>query len=258
MIRIGLDMMGGDFAPVETAKGLLHYIEKSHTPVVVLAIGDQLALGNLIPGHISEKIQIVPAASVIGMHEHPARAFKEKTDSSIAIGFQLLKEGKIDAFISAGNTGAMLVGTHFSIKPIPGILRPAIGAVFPRLNGSTGILCDVGLNADCKPENLEQFARLSNIFAKEILQIENPKVGLLNIGEEEGKGNLLAQESYKILKADTSIQFIGNIEGRDIFTNKADVMVCDGFTGNIVLKMYERAKERNLEDDFLNKCSFDT
>jgi glycerol-3-phosphate acyltransferase PlsX len=262
MIRIGLDMMGGDFAVLETAKGLLRYIEESTEPVTVFAIGDPNQLGNQFPEPVSQKIKIIPAASVIGMHEHPARAFKEKPDSSIAIGFQLLKEGSIDALISAGNTGAMLVGTHFSIKPVPGILRPAIGAVFPRLNGSTGILCDVGLNADCKPENLLQFAILSNVFAKEILQIENPKTGLLNIGEEEGKGNLLAQETYKLLKDRSDLHFIGNIEGRDVFSGKADVMVCDGFTGNIVLKMaeqlYEIAKERKLDDAFLNRCHFET
>ncbi len=261
MIRIGLDMMGGDFAPLETAKGVVLFLEQQQD-IHLVAIGDEQQLQQLLSHIDAAKVSIVHAPQVVDMHEHPTKALKEKPQSSISVGFHLLKEGKIDALISAGNTGAMLVGAHFSIKPIPGIIRPAIGAVFPRLNGSTGILCDVGLNADCKPENLEQFAALSAVFAKEVLQIETPKVGLLNIGEEEGKGNILAQESYNLLKANTKINFIGNIEGRDVFTNKADVMVCDGFTGNIVLKMaeqlYEIAKERNINDDFLNKCHFET
>jgi phosphate acyltransferase len=262
MIRIGIDMMGGDFAPVEAAKGVQTYLENLNDAVQIAAIGDETLLGDLLKDTSSKQCTIVAASQVIDMHEHPTKAFKEKQDSSIAVGFRLLKENKIDALISAGNTGAMLVGTHFSIKPIPGILRPAIGAVFPRLNGSTGILCDVGLNADCKPENLQQFAALSTVFAKEILQIENPKVGLLNIGEEEGKGNLLSQEVYSLLKNNNAINFIGNIEGRDVFTSKADVMVCDGFTGNIVLKMaeqlYEIARERKIQDEFLNRCHFET
>jgi phosphate acyltransferase len=262
MTRIGIDMMGGDFAPEEAAKGVRLYLENNTDAVHVYAVGDHEQLENLLQGIDFTKCTIIPASQVVGMHEHPTKALKEKPNSSISVGFHLLKEDKIDALISAGNTGAMLVGTHFSIKPIPGILRPAIGAVFPRLNGSRGILCDVGLNADCKPENLLQFAALSNVFAKEVLQIENPKVGLLNIGEEEGKGNLLSQETYILLKNNDSLNFIGNIEGRDVFTDKADIMVCDGFTGNIVLKMaeqlYEIAKERNIEDAFFNKCHFET
>jgi glycerol-3-phosphate acyltransferase PlsX len=151
---------------------------------------------------------------------------------------------------------------HFSIKPLKGILRPSIGAVFPRLNGKSGVLCDVGLNADCKPEHLVQFALLGSILAEEIMGIEKPKVGLLNIGEEEGKGNLLSQEAHQLLKNNNTINFTGNIEGRDVFTDKADVMVCDGFTGNIVLKMaeqlYEIARTRNIDDPFFNRCNFET
>jgi glycerol-3-phosphate acyltransferase PlsX len=260
MVRIGLDMMGGDYAPTETAKGLVQYLQNQND-VHIVAIGAEEELKKLLQNAPENNYTIVGSEGVIGMQEHPTKAFKEKPKSSIAVSYHLLKEGKIDALISAGNTGAMLVGAHFSIKSIPGILRPAIGAVFPRLNGSTGILCDVGLNADCKAENLLQFATLSNIFAKEILQITNPKVGLLNIGEEEGKGNLLAQETYGLLKQ-ANLHFIGNIEGRDVFSDKADVMVCDGFTGNIVLKMaeqlYEIAKERNINDAFLNRCHFET
>jgi phosphate acyltransferase len=259
-MNLGLDMMGGDFAPAEAAKGIKRYLEQASSDIRVYAIGDEAAIAQHLPAH--PQVTVIPASQVIEMHEHPARALKEKPGSSISIGFHLLKEEKIDAFISAGNTGAMLVGAHFSIKPIEGILRPAIGAVFPRIDGGAGILCDVGLNADCKPENLAQFAVLGTIMAREVAGVDDPKTGLLNIGEEEGKGNQLAQESHQLLKTRSGIRFIGNIEGRDVFTNKADVMVCDGFTGNIVLKMaeqlYELAKARGIEDDFFNRCNFET
>ena len=190
-------------------------------------------------GVSSPFLHIIHAPDAIGYHEHPTKALKEKPNSSIAIGFQLLANGDIDAFGSAGNTGAMLVGAMFSIKPIKGVLRPTLGSLLPKLDDKTGILVDVGLNADCKPEQLVQFAILGNLYAKHILNIENPKVGLLNMGEEEGKGNLLAQTTYPLLKENTHIEFMGNVEGRDIFNDKADVIVCDGFTGNIVLKLSE-------------------
>ncbi|HAI83234.1 MAG TPA: phosphate--acyl-ACP acyltransferase, partial [Chitinophagaceae bacterium] len=168
-------------------------------------------------------------------------------------GFGLLAKEKIDAFISAGNTGAMLAGTMFTIKAIPGIIRPTIGTIVPKLDGTTSLLVDVGLNADCKPEQLNQFATLGAIYAQAILGVEQPKVGLLNVGEEETKGNALAQATFPLLKANSQINFIGNVEGRDILTGNADVMVCDGFTGNIILKLaeslYDVAKARNLEQD---------
>jgi glycerol-3-phosphate acyltransferase PlsX len=156
----------------------------------------------------------------------------------------------------------MLVGAMFSIKPIKGVLRPTIASLLPKLNGQTGILVDVGLNADCKPEQLNQFAILGNLYAKHILTIDAPKVGLLNVGEEEGKGNLLAQATYPLLKENTHIQFIGNIEGRDVFNDKADVIVCDGFTGNIILKtaeaMYEAAAHQGLgNDSFFGRFHFE-
>jgi glycerol-3-phosphate acyltransferase PlsX len=195
------------------------------------------------------------------MHEHPTKALKEKQDSSIAVGFKMLANGEIDAFISAGNTGAMMVGALFSIKTIEGIIRPTIGAYIPREDGSLGLLLDVGLNADCKPENLNQFAILGSLFASQILKIENPKVGLVNLGEEEGKGNLLAQAAFPLLKENKQINFVGNIEGRDILINKADVMVCDGFTGNVVLKLaesiYDIVKRRNINDEHFNRFNFE-
>ena len=179
------------------------------------------------------------------------------------VGFQLLADGKIDAFISAGNTGVMMVGVFYTIKAIEGVLRPTISTVIPKVQGGYGLLLDVGLQADCKPENLLQNAILGSIYAQNILEIENPTVGLINIGEEEGKGNLLSQAAYKLLKENESINFIGNIEGRELLTGKADVMVCDGFTGNIILKLgesiFDIAKSRNLaEDDYFQRFNFET
>jgi glycerol-3-phosphate acyltransferase PlsX len=262
-MNIGLDMMGGDFAPLEAVKGLQEFLADNHFTATIHCIGDAAVLTSLLAAHgISlDSIHIVHAEETIGYHEHPTKALREKTQSSIAIGFQLLAKGELDAFISAGNTGAMLVGAMFSIKPIEGVLRPTISSVLPKLNGSTGLLLDVGLNADCKPEQLNQFAILGSLYAKHILQIDEPKVALMNVGEEEGKGNLLAQATYPLLKENKHIRFIGNIEGRDLFNDKADVIVCDGFTGNILLKMaesvYDLAIKREIEDEYFNRFHYE-
>jgi len=252
-MNIGLDMMGGDFAPLEAVKGLLLYLSQANAAATIFCIGDEEKVKPLLAAHGITNVEFVHAPDVIGYHEHPTKALKEKPQSSIAIGFQLLATEKIDAFISAGNTGAMLVGAMFTMKAIEGLLRPTIAAIVPKLNGSDGLILDVGLNSDCKPEQLNQFAILGSLYSHYILNIADPKIGLLNVGEEEGKGNLLCQATYPLLKENKQINFIGNIEGRDAFTDKADVMVCDGFTGNIVLKMaesfYDVAKQRNLHHD---------
>ena len=256
-MNIALDMMGGDFAPIETVKGLYAYFKDNNQPAKIFCTGDETLLQPLFQQYgIDEKMaKIIHAPQVIGYHEHPTKALREKPQSSISIGFQLLASGKADAFISAGNTGAMLAGAMFSIKPIEGVQRPTIPTTLPRINGSTGLLVDVGLNADCKPQHLEQFAVLGSLYAKHILGIDNPKVGLLNIGEEEGKGNTLAQAAYPLLKENKNINFFGNVEGRDVIKDTADVIVCDGFTGNVVLKLlesvYDMAVARNLENDEL-------
>ena len=263
-MNIGIDMMGGDFAPLEAVKGLLLYLTSNNHPANVFCIGDEQLVNPLLKeyGIDQSTVHVVHASEVIGYHEHPARALKEKQQSSIAIGFNLLSNGKIDAFISAGNTGAMLVGTMFTIKTIEGVLRPSIATIVPKLNGGAGLLLDVGLNADCKAEQLNQFGILGSLYARNILNIQNPRVGLLNVGEEEGKGNILAQAAYPLLKENTQINFIGNIEGRDIIQDKADVVVCDGFTGNVILKMaesiYDIAMSRNLEnDEYLHRFHYE-
>ena len=263
IMTIGLDMMGGDFAPLEAVKGAMQYLQEADQDATLVLIGDEAKLDPLFREYnISEdKIKVVHADQVIDMHEHPTRALKEKQKSSIAIGFHLLASGTIDAFISAGNTGAMLVGALFSIKAIEGVLRPTISTIIPKENGKTGLLLDVGLNADCKPEQLNQFAVMGSVFAQTILGIEKPKVGLMNVGEEEGKGNILCQATYPLLKENKHINFIGNIEGRDVFMDKADVMVCEGFTGNIILKMaeslYDITQSKNIKHEYFDRFNFE-
>jgi phosphate acyltransferase len=262
-MNIAIDMMGGDFAPLQAVKGVAEYLQTAPNKIHLTLIGDEQEIQSLIALHnIAESnYTIIATTQVIEMNEHPTKALKEKKDSSIAVGFQLLALGQVDAFISAGNTGAMMVGSLFTIKAIPGILRPTIGAYMPREDGTLGLLLDVGLNADCKPENLNQFAVLGALFAQHILNFNNPKVGLVNLGEEEGKGNLLTQAAFGLLKANDKINFIGNVEGRDILMNKADVYVCEGFTGNVVLKLaesiYDIVQRRNIDDEHFNRFNFE-
>ena len=260
---IGIDMMGGDYAPAEAIKGVKAFLEASSKEVSLCLVGDEVQINALLAENqvSKEQLTIVNATEVIGMHEHPTKALKEKPNSSISVGFKLLATQKIDSFISAGNTGAMLVGTLFSIKALEGVIRPTISTIIPQLNGNTGLLLDVGLNADCKPEQLNQFAIMGSVYAKQILAIENPKVALINVGEEEGKGNLLAQATYPLLKENKQINFTGNIEGRDVLTGKADVMVCEGFTGNIILKMaeslYEISRHEKLNSPYFDRFNFE-
>jgi phosphate acyltransferase len=262
-MNIGLDMMGGDYAPAEAVKGIELFFSSASANTTLTLIGDKEQIDGLLTTTAVplQQLVIVHAAQVIEMHEHPTKALREKQQSSIAIGFHLLATGKIDAFISAGNTGAMMVGALFSIKAIEGVSRPTIGAYMPRENGSLGLLVDAGINADCKPENLNQFATLGSLFAEHILGIQKPKVGLINIGEEEGKGNILAQATYPLLKENKHINFVGNIEGRDILIDKADVMVCEGFTGNVILKLaesvYDIVQRRGIQDEHFDRFNFE-
>jgi len=261
-MNIALDMMGGDFAPEELVKGVRDYLS-GETPAEVSLIGDKDSLAPLLHQYQvpPNAYRIIASTEVIGMHEHPLRALKEKPNSSIAIGFGLLASGKTDAFISAGNTGAMLIGSLYTIKPIEGIQRPTIGTIVPMENGSTGLLLDVGANADCKAEHLNQFATLGSLYAQYILGIKTPRVGLVNIGEEEGKGNVLAQTTYPLLKANPDIHFIGNVEGRDIFLDHADVLVCEGFTGNVILKLAESLhgimERQNIHTEYFDRFNFE-
>ena len=262
-MNIALDMMGGDYAPLEAVKGISLFLAEGDKNTTLTLIGDKAILEALLLEHkiSTDSITLMHASEVIGMQEHPTKALREKQQSSIAIGFELLASGKTDAFISAGNTGAMMVGSLFSIKAIEGVTRPTIGAYIPRENGKLGLLVDAGINSDCKPENLAQFATLGSLYAEHILGYPNPKVGLINLGEEEGKGNLLTQATYPLLKENKHINFIGNIEGRDVLIDKADVMVCEGFTGNVVLKLaesiYDLIQRRGIKDEHFERFNFE-
>jgi glycerol-3-phosphate acyltransferase PlsX len=262
-MQIGIDMMGGDFAPLEAVKGIQQLIAEADKTIHLVLFGDQEQITPHLLAHSipEDRFTIVHAPQVIDMHEHPTKALKEKRESSIAIGFNMLATGKIDAFISAGNTGAMLVGALYSLKPVEGVLRPTISTIIPKEDGSTGLLLDVGLNSDCKPEHLNQFAVMGAVYAQQILGVAAPRVALLNIGEEEGKGNLLAQAAYPILKENKNIDFIGNVEGRDVFMNKSDVIVCDGFTGNIILKMaesfYDITQRQDMRNGYFDRFNFE-
>jgi glycerol-3-phosphate acyltransferase PlsX len=264
-MNIGIDMMGGDFAPLEAFKGVKSYFDhNSDTSVHLTLIGDTQAVSpflSLLDAY-QGRFTVIPSSQVIEMDEHPTKAFKEKPDSSIAKGFGMLGMKKIDAFIGAGNTGAMLVGAMYSVKTVEGLSRPTIASFVPRQDGRFNLLLDVGINADCKPEHLVQFAQLGSIYLDLVMGISNPRVSLLNIGEEEGKGNILAQATYPLLKETPNINFIGNTEGRDIFSDKADVFVCEGFVGNIVLKLAESVyhifkEERGVQDSFLDNFNYE-
>ena len=262
-MRIGIDVMGGDFAPEQAVLGAIEARNQLPDSVELVLIGNKnLILPLLKKGSADESLfEIVHCTEVIGMAEHPTKAIQHKPDSSISKGFQLLKEGSIDSFASAGNTGAMLVGSMFTVKAIQGILRPAIASLLPKENGGWGLILDVGVNADCKPEMLQQFGVLGSIYAQSILNIPLPRVALLSIGEEEEKGNLLVKETHQLLKNTIDVNFIGNVEGRDLFNDEADVIVCDGFTGNVVLKQaesfYSMIKKRSIKDAYFDRFNYE-
>lgn len=262
-MKIGIDILGGDFAPDATISGAILAQKELPQDVKIVLFGDQeqILRGLSERGHNPEEFEIVHAPDVITMHDHPTRAIPQKPNSSIAKGFDYLAEKKIQAFASTGNTGAMLVGAIYKVNTIPGIIRPCITSVLPSIDGSNSIILDVGTNADCKPDVLYQFAILGSIYSKNVYGVENPRVALLNIGEEETKGNLLTISTHKLLAESDQINFIGNIEGRDLFLGKADVVVCDGFTGNVVLKqaegIYTLMRKRGIRDEFFDRFNYE-
>jgi glycerol-3-phosphate acyltransferase PlsX len=263
-MRIGLDISGGDYAPENCLEGAVSALSHSeqHNAKICL-IGSKVTADSFLKskGVNLNHFEFIDAPDVIEMAESPTKAFAQKPNSSIAMGFKALKEGKIDAFISAGNTGAMLVGAMFTVKAIPGVIRPCITTLLPKENGGVGLMLDVGTNADCKPDVLYQFGILGSVCARELYKIENPKVGLLNIGEEPEKGNLVAQAAYNLMKDSKDFNFIGNIEGRDLFNDKADVIVCEGFVGNVVLKaaeaFYTSILKRNRSDAYFDRFNYE-
>lgn len=262
-MKIGLDVLGGDYAPNSTIQGAIEAQKVLANDQRIVLFGDENETRKLIleSGADISSFDYVHAPENISMHEHPTKAFTQKPNSSVAMGFEMLKNGEIDSFASAGNTGAMLVGSMFSVKTIPGVIRPAIATNVPKLKNGFGILLDVGANADCKPEMLNQFALLGSLYSEHVYGVNNPKVGLLNIGEEEEKGNILTTSTYPLLKANNKINFIGNAEGRDLFTDHADVFVCDGFTGNVVLKLAESfyvvTLKKGFKDEFFDRFNYE-
>lgn len=263
-MKIAVDAMGGDLAPQAIVEGVMQATSELPSDARIVLIGREDAILEIFRQNnfSSPVVDIVHAEDVIEMGEHPTKALSQKPNSSIGIGFKLLKEKEIDIFCSAGNTGAMHVGALFSIKAIEGVLRPAIAGFVPQVGGGHAIMVDIGANADCKPEVLAQFGEIGSLFVQHTFQIERPRVALMNIGEEEQKGSLTAQATYPLLKDNKKINFIGNIEGKDLFTNKADVIVTDGFTGNVLFKLgeslYEIAKQRGIQDDFIDQTNYES
>lgn len=262
-MKIAVDAMGGDFAPKAVVEGAVMAAKELPEGTTIVLVGKQSVMLDMLrkldyPAH---SIEMVNADDIIEMGEHPTRAFSQKPNSSIGVGFKLLKEKQVDAFCSAGNTGAMMVGSLFTLKTVGNIQRPAIAGFFPLKNGGYSLMLDIGANADCKPEVLEQFAVLGSLYAKYYFKIKNPTVALLNIGEEETKGSMVVQATYPLLKNNKKINFIGNVEGRDLFGGKANVIVTEGFTGNVLFKMgeslYDYAAEIGINDQLINRMSYE-
>ncbi len=263
-MKIGIDILGGDFAPDANISGAVLARKELSTDAQIVLIGDkdQIFSGLSSLGENPSDYEVVHAPDVITMHDHPTKAIPSKPNSSIAVGFDLLAKKEIDVFASTGNTGAMLVGSIFKLGTINNILRPCITTVMPTIDGGQSILLDVGANSDCKPEVLQQFAVLGSLYSKHVFGNEQPKVALLSIGEEESKGNIATVAAHKLMAESNELNFIGNIEGRDLFVGKADVVVCDGFTGNIVLKqaegMYGLLRKRGIKDDaYFNRFNYE-
>ena len=261
-MKIGVDIMGGDFAPEATTLGSI-LAHKECPELELVLLGNQEEIKKILEReNISpSQFEIIHCEQVVEMCDHPTRVLVQKPNSSIAVGFKLLKEGKIDALASTGNTGAMLVGSMYVVNSIPGIIRPCITSVLPKENGGVGIILDVGSNADCKPDVLYQFAVLGSIYAESVYDIKNPRVALLNIGEEEEKGNILTQATHKLMKGTKDFNFVGNVESRDLFNDNCDVIVCDGFTGNVILKeaeaFYTIFKKRGLTDPYIERFNYE-
>jgi glycerol-3-phosphate acyltransferase PlsX len=263
-MRIGLDVMGGDFAPDAIIEGAVDSLQHLSVNEKLVLIGDEVSIyGKLSEMQIEPSLfDIIHTSQVIEMADHPAKAFSQKKDSSIAVGYGLLKNSALDVFCSAGNTGAMLVGASYTVNVIPGVLRPALVTVLPCIDNRDSVILDIGLNPDCKPDVLLQYGILGSIYAKYVLGTENPTVGLLNIGEEETKGTPAVKTAYELMKEHPGLNFVGNIEGNALFRETmTDVIVCDGFVGNVILKLgeafYHIYKSRNLKDSYFDRLDWE-
>ncbi|MDD5435744.1 MAG: phosphate acyltransferase PlsX [Nitrospira sp.] len=260
-MNIALDAMGGDKSPSVEVEGAILAAKELNTEITL--VGDEQLIRAELEKHKTANLplSICHASQRIEMHDSPASALRRKKDSSIVVATNLVKEGKASAVVSAGNTGATMAAGFFILGLIEGVERPAIATILPTISG-TAIMLDVGANVDCKPRHLYQFAIMGHVYASKVLQRENPKIGLLSIGEEDTKGNILTKETFRHLK-DSPLNFIGNVEGRDVYSGNADVVVCDGFIGNVALKISEGVAEtigkllkREIEKSFFGKIGY--
>jgi glycerol-3-phosphate acyltransferase PlsX len=245
--RIAIDAMGGDYAPAEIVAGALR--AQAELGVDILLVGDPQKIEASLKHHNSStQLEIVPSEGLIEMHEEPLTGLRRKRKASINVAMDLVKQGWADAVVSAGHSGAAMAAASLRLGRLPGIDRAAIGAVFPTIvAGKPVLILDVGANVDCRPKFLEQFAVMGAIYSEYVLGIENPQVGLLNIGEEPSKGDELALRTHQLLQENSRISFIGNAEGRDVLSGRFDVIVCDGFVGNVLLKFAEAVGEVVLQ-----------
>ena len=262
-MKIGLDVMGGDFAPEVTVLGAISAFDHLFDNSRIVLVGDSKAIADICKreGFDPSRFDIVDAPDTIHMSDHPVKAFSQKTGSSIYVGYELLSVGKLDAFASAGSTGAMMVGAMNTVKSIPGIIRPGIAIKVPRTDGGSNVVIDVGLNPDCKPDVLYQYGLLGSLYAEFVCNIPNPRVALLNIGSEPEKGNILTKSAYPLMAASKDYNFVGNVEGFEMFSDRADVVVCDGFVGNVILKAAEGfghvMHQKGIIDEFFEACNPD-
>ncbi len=263
-MRIGIDIMGGDYAPEAVVSG--SFLARNNIPgdVELVLIGDKESIiqNTKNNGFNFDGISVIHTSEKIEMHDNPLKSFFSKKDSSIVRGFRMLRSGEIDAFCSAGNTGAMMIGATQVINSIPGIIRPSIAANIPNFNGKSSLLLDVGINPDSKPDVLYQYGILGNAYVKSLNGVSDPRIGLINIGAEEDKGNLVVKSAFQLMKDSDDYNFIGNVEANEIFTDhRADVLITDGFIGNIILKeaegFYKLLKKRKVNDSFFEFFNFE-
>lgn len=256
--------MGGDFAPLAIVRGAIEALPELGKDTRLVLFGDRSRIEEILAEEKcpADTFEIVHTSEVIEMNDHPAQAFAKKTESSVVVGFRYLEQGLIDGFASAGSTGAMMVGSMQISKLIDGVIRPAISALVATTSGGYVLILDVGLNVDCKPDVLYQYGVIGSVYASNVLRIENPRVALLNIGEEREKGNLATKAAYELMEEGGQFNFVGNIEAKYILTGQvADVVVCDGFVGNCLLKMaegfYEIAKAQGVDNKYIDELNYE-
>lgn len=244
-MRIVLDAMGTDHAPAAEVAGAIGALRELEPDIEVVLVGDRATVAAELatyPDAPTERLHLHHAPDRVTAADSPASVLRRKPESSIVVGLKMVQAGEADAFVSAGSTGAVMATSMFTLRPLPGVARPAIGTVLPTA-GRPCLLLDAGANVDCKPQHLVQFAHLGNIYAQDLMGVERPRVALLNIGEEPEKGDELTIEAHRLLAAEPGIEFMGNVEGRDIILGVCDVVVADGFVGNVLLKFYESVAE---------------